>query len=75
MPRTEQNYWRRQSKEFRKWVFGSVVWMIAVFVLIFLLDVFNFRRMNDQETLQSFLLMGLPLIVWGIKFAYVRLVK
>jgi len=78
MPKRGISWWRNRRKGFRKWAFGSVVWIVLVLLFVVVFDPFNngaWRYMDDEEYLKMFFVMAIPLLAGGIKYAYDRIVK
>lgn len=72
------SWWRSQSKSFRIWAFGSMVWIVFVLLFVLIFDPFNndaWGYMDDDEYLKMFFVMTIPLLAGGIKYAYDRIVK
>ena len=72
-------WWRRRSKEFRLWCFGSTAWAIAVLLFVIGLDPFNngsWDYMNDDEYFQLFFWIFVPPLFIGIaKYSYDKWIK
>ena len=77
-PKRGVNWWRRRSRGFRIWAFGSVVWVVFVLLFVIVFDPFSngaWRYMDGGEYLKMFFVMAIPLLVGGIKYVYDRIVK
>lgn len=72
------NWWRNKSGAFRKWVFLSFVWAVGVVFFVGIFDPFNngaWTYMDDDEYLQMFTVMALPLLVGILVYMYNKFVK
>lgn len=72
-------WWRRRSKEFRLWCFGSTAWATAVLLFVVGLDPFNngsWDYMDDDEYFQMFFWMLVPPLFIGIaRYSYEKWIK
>lgn len=76
--RASNNWWRNRSKQFRAWVFGSIVWIIFVFLYALVFEPFGYdglSYMDVEQFFQMFFIMAAPLLAGGIKYAYDKIVK
>ncbi|MDB4173140.1 hypothetical protein N9748_00815 [bacterium] len=72
------NRWRRRSKAFRAWVFGSFFWAVGVLLFVLLVEPYRFRYgiLSDHDLLHMFSVMIVPPIFFGAAwFGYKRFVK
>ena len=66
--------WRRKSKAFRVWVFGSFFWAVGTLLYIWLVEPYG-SRMNDDEVWHMFSVMIVPpLFLGAVWFGYKRFV-
>jgi hypothetical protein len=71
------NWWRRRSHNFRRWIFGSVIWVVFVFLFVAIFDPFtngSWYYMEDDEYNKMFFTMSIPWIAGGIKYLYEKFV-
>ena len=74
----KKSWWRRQSRNFRRWAFVSVAWPIAVFFFVAIFDPFNngsWRYMDDEEYIQMFTVMAVPFLTGIVSHLYTKWVK
>ena len=66
--------WRRQSKEFRAWAFGSFFWAMGTFLFVALFNPYG-GYMRDEDVWHMFTMMILPPLFLGAAwFGYKRFV-
>lgn len=73
-----QNYWRRQSQEFRRRAFASAVWAALTLILFIVFDPLDFGPWDswrDDELMQVAFVMSIPLLIWVLQSVYARYVK
>ncbi len=67
--------WRKRSKDFRVWVFGSFFWALGTLLFVGLVEPYG-SRMNNGETFHMFSVMIVPpLFLGALWFGYKRFVK
>lgn len=74
----ETNWWRTKSTAFRKWAFLSLVWAISVVFFVGIFDPFDngaWRYMDDEEYIQMFTVMILPLLGGFLLHIYIKFVR
>ena len=74
-PLGKKGWWRRRSKNFRLWVFCSVIWASLLILYLIGMEPYG-SRMNDRET-QEFLFLMLvpPIFIGAVSYGYARFVK
>lgn len=73
-----KSWWRRQTFQFRRWAFFSMLWITFTFVAYSLLGPFHrgsWDYWRAEEVLQMFFVMALPLIGALLKKVYEKYVK
>ena len=70
-------WWRTKSKLFRLWAFGSILWLILVFLFILVFNPFGryLGNLDEEEILQMVFVMVIPIAAGGIKYIYDKHVK
>jgi len=68
------NWWGSKSKEFRLWVFYSVVWMIAVLFYVIAFDPYG-RMYEDDYLHMIFIMLSPPLLIGIARLVYNRWIK
>lgn len=72
------NWWRRRSHNFRRWIFGSVTWVVSVYLFVAIFDPFNngsWSYMDGDDYNKMFFTMSIPWLAGGIKYLYEKFVK
>jgi len=67
--------WRRRSKAYRVWVFGSFSWAVGVLLYVLLVDPYGGRYMRDDDLFHMLSVMIIPPFFFGaVWFGYKRFV-
>lgn len=75
---SEVSWWRRKSENFRRWLFVSAFWAVAVLLFVVIFDPFNngdWRYMDDDEYVQMFTIMVIPFLAGVLRYLYSKWVK
>lgn len=68
------SWWRRKSKFFRTWIFGSITWGILVLLYVNIFEPYG-HRLNSDEEIQVTFIMLIPLLGGAIKYLHDKFVK
>lgn len=78
LTKPKTSWWRRQSREFRAWIFISVAWAAVAFFYIAVFDPFDigdWGYADEKEFLKAFSIIAAAFILGIVKRVYDRTVK
>jgi len=68
--------WRGpRGKMIRLWCFGSVCWMVGIFVIVLFFDPYG-SRMDDDEVIHMYMVMLIPPLLIGLaQYVYKKYIR
>jgi len=72
-----KSWWRRKSKSFRLWVFGSFAWAIIAILFIRIFNPFHmaWRYLDAEDFMRILIVMTIPLVIGILVHIYKKFVE